>query len=50
MLKWPNLLATCAGAFGTVGFQGIWDGEILAGVMLLVIGDRCGAASLLLDK
>ena len=50
MLKWPNLFATSGGSFLTVGFQGIWDGELLAGALLLAAGVWCIVASFALDK
>ena len=50
MLKWSNLFAALGGYFLTVGFQGIWDGEWLAGALLLVFGVWCVVASFALDK
>ena len=50
MLKWSNIFAVLGGSFLTVGFQGIWDGEWLAGALLLAAGVWCVVASFALDK
>lgn len=49
MLKWSNVLATASGALGTVGMQMLCSGST-AGVVFILCGGLCFAASLALDK